>query len=238
MLAARDPGEPVPRLLSQRLRTLLRELVRRGQADGDLRDDVTGSDVLMVLLAVGRIGEGTSGTSPAYARRFLALQLDALAPGGAPLPGKALTERQLELTLDALAHSRARARAQRPWRGASRSVTGHEDGAAAAAVAEDDARDASLTSVFAALAANTNRDRQGRRRRADRLGGAVRRDAAHGRRRRQRDLCSSRSAAAGDPRTSTHPLGYGPERWYWALLAAAGMFVVGGAVSICQGPAR
>src|SRR3954452_23777934 len=106
VLAARDPGEPVPRLLSQRLRTLLRDLVRRGQADGDLREDVTASDVLMVLLAVGRIGEGTQGTSAAYARRFLALQLDALAPGGAPLPGKPLTERQLELTLDALAHSR------------------------------------------------------------------------------------------------------------------------------------
>lgn len=109
VLAARDPAEPVPKLLSTRLRALLRDLVRRGQADGDLRDDVAASDVLMVLLAVGRIGEGTESTNPNYARRFLALQLDALAPGGAPLPGKALTERQLELTLDALAHSRRRA---------------------------------------------------------------------------------------------------------------------------------
>jgi AcrR family transcriptional regulator len=108
VLAARDPDEPVPKLLSSKLRALLRDLVRRGQADGDLRDDVTSSDVLMVLLAVGRIGEGTADTSPGYARRFLALQLDALAPGGAPLPGKALTERQLELSLDALAHSRRR----------------------------------------------------------------------------------------------------------------------------------
>jgi cation diffusion facilitator family transporter len=33
----------------------------------------------------------------------------------------------------------------------------------------------------------------------------------------------------------THPLGYGPERWYWALLAAIGMFVIGGAVSIWEG---
>lgn len=109
VLAARDPADPVPKLLSSKLRALLRDLVRRGQVDGDLRDDVTSSDVLMVLLAVGRIGEGTADTSPGYARRFLALQLDALAPGGAPLPGKALTERQLELTLDALAHSRRRA---------------------------------------------------------------------------------------------------------------------------------
>src|SRR4051812_1144460 len=37
------------------------------------------------------------------------------------------------------------------------------------------------------------------------------------------------------PADSTHPFGYGPERYYWALLAAIGMFVVGGAVSIWDG---
>ncbi|WCB94048.1 Ferrous-iron efflux pump FieF [Baekduia alba] len=37
------------------------------------------------------------------------------------------------------------------------------------------------------------------------------------------------------PPDASHPLGYGPERWYWALLAAIGMFVVGGAVSIFEG---
>src|SRR5258705_5931093 len=40
---------------------------------------------------------------------------------------------------------------------------------------------------------------------------------------------------SGRPADPTHPLGYGPERYYWALLAAVGMFVVGGAVSIWQG---
>jgi cation diffusion facilitator family transporter len=34
---------------------------------------------------------------------------------------------------------------------------------------------------------------------------------------------------------ASHPLGYGPERYYWALLAAIGIFVVGGAVSIWEG---
>jgi cation diffusion facilitator family transporter len=33
----------------------------------------------------------------------------------------------------------------------------------------------------------------------------------------------------------THPLGYGPERYYWALLAAVGMFVVGGTLSVWEG---
>jgi cation diffusion facilitator family transporter len=34
---------------------------------------------------------------------------------------------------------------------------------------------------------------------------------------------------------TTHPLGYGPERYYWALLAAVGMFVVGGTLSVWEG---
>jgi cation diffusion facilitator family transporter len=37
------------------------------------------------------------------------------------------------------------------------------------------------------------------------------------------------------PPDRTHPFGYGPERYYWALLAAVGMFVVGGVVSIWEG---
>src|SRR5918912_1619048 len=37
------------------------------------------------------------------------------------------------------------------------------------------------------------------------------------------------------PPDATHPLGYGPERYYWALLAAVGMFVVGGTLSVWQG---
>jgi cation diffusion facilitator family transporter len=37
------------------------------------------------------------------------------------------------------------------------------------------------------------------------------------------------------PADESHPLGYGPERYYWALLAAIGMFIVGGAVSIWDG---
>ena len=41
-----------------------------------------------------------------------------------------------------------------------------------------------------------------------------------------------RSRRPPDP---SHPLGYGPERYYWALLAAIGMFVIGGALSIWEG---
>ena len=34
---------------------------------------------------------------------------------------------------------------------------------------------------------------------------------------------------------SSHPFGYGPERYYWALIAAIGMFLVGGALSVWEG---
>jgi cation diffusion facilitator family transporter len=37
------------------------------------------------------------------------------------------------------------------------------------------------------------------------------------------------------PPDTSHPFGYGPERYYWALLAAIGMFVIGGALSIWEG---
>ena len=37
------------------------------------------------------------------------------------------------------------------------------------------------------------------------------------------------------PADASHPLGYAPERYYYALLAAVGMFVIGGALSIWEG---
>jgi cation diffusion facilitator family transporter len=37
------------------------------------------------------------------------------------------------------------------------------------------------------------------------------------------------------PADTTHPFGYGPERYYWALIAAIGMFLIGGALSIWEG---
>ncbi len=40
---------------------------------------------------------------------------------------------------------------------------------------------------------------------------------------------------SGRPRDARHPFGYGQERWFWAFLAALGIFVVGGILSISEG---
>jgi cation diffusion facilitator family transporter len=37
------------------------------------------------------------------------------------------------------------------------------------------------------------------------------------------------------PADARHPFGYGQERWFWAFLAALGIFVVGGVLSIIEG---
>src|SRR3954469_11365623 len=37
------------------------------------------------------------------------------------------------------------------------------------------------------------------------------------------------------PADASHPFGYGPERYFWALLAAIGLFVAGGAASVWEG---
>jgi cation diffusion facilitator family transporter len=102
--------------------------------------------------------------------------------------------------------------------------------------ADDAPRDASLTSVFAALAANTTIAI------AKGVAAALTGSAA---------LFAETLHTVADagnevflyiairrserPPDDSHPLGYGPERWYWALLAAIGMFVVGGAVSVWEG---
>jgi cation diffusion facilitator family transporter len=104
------------------------------------------------------------------------------------------------------------------------------------ASANGDGRDASLTSIFAALAANTTIAI------AKGVAAALTGSAA---------LFAETLHTVADagnevllyiairrserPPDASHPLGYGPERWYWALLAAMGMFVIGGAVSIWEG---
>jgi cation diffusion facilitator family transporter len=101
---------------------------------------------------------------------------------------------------------------------------------------EGDGRDASLTSVFAALAANTTIAIAKGIAAALTGSAALFAETLHTVADAGNEvflyIAIRRSERAPDP---SHPLGYGPERWYWALLAAVGMFVVGGAVSVWEG---
>lgn len=105
-----------------------------------------------------------------------------------------------------------------------------------AAAGAGGSRDASLTSVFAALAANTAIAI------AKGVGAALTGSAAlfaetlHTVADAGNEVFLYMAISRSErPPDESHPLGYGPERWYWALLAAIGMFVVGGAVSIWEG---
>ena len=40
---------------------------------------------------------------------------------------------------------------------------------------------------------------------------------------------------SGRPPSDRHPFGYGQERWFWTLLAALGLFVIGGVLSVSRG---
>jgi cation diffusion facilitator family transporter len=40
---------------------------------------------------------------------------------------------------------------------------------------------------------------------------------------------------SGRPADDRHPFGYGQERWFWTFLAALGLFVVGGVLSVSKG---
>jgi AcrR family transcriptional regulator len=83
-----------------RVQDLLRQLVRRAQADGAIRDDVSLEDVTVLIWGAGRIVESTVDVDPEFWRRYLTLVLDALrAPPGTPLPGAPLTPGQLDAAM-------------------------------------------------------------------------------------------------------------------------------------------
>jgi cation diffusion facilitator family transporter len=107
---------------------------------------------------------------------------------------------------------------------------------AAAAGGQDAPRDDSLVSVFSALAANTLIALAKGVAAALTGSPALFAETLHTIADAGNEvflyIAIRRSAREAD---DSHPLGYGPERYYWALLAAIGIFVIGGAVSIWEG---
>jgi cation diffusion facilitator family transporter len=98
------------------------------------------------------------------------------------------------------------------------------------------ARDESLGSVFAALAANTAIAAAKGTAAALTGSPALLAETLHTAADAGNEvflwIAVRRSRHAPD---ASHPFGYGPERYYWALIAAIGMFLVGGALSVWEG---
>ncbi len=107
---------------------------------------------------------------------------------------------------------------------------------AAVTAASNDARDASFASVLTALAANTTIAIAKGIAAALTGSPALLAETLHTIADAGNEvllwIALHRSRRPPDP---SHPLGYGPERYYWALLAAVGMFVIGGALSLWEG---
>ena len=79
-----------------RLLAALGRLVRGAQRAGLARLDLTGQDLLLLLLATGRIAEATEAGAPGLWRRYVGLLLDGLSPAGASrLPRRSLTKAEL-----------------------------------------------------------------------------------------------------------------------------------------------
>lgn len=73
------------------------DLLRRGQAQGTVRTDLTTEDVLLALAALGRVMPALSSVAPGAWARPLSLLLDGFRahPAAPALPGPSLTSAQL-----------------------------------------------------------------------------------------------------------------------------------------------
>lgn len=74
------------RRLATRSGTLVDQIVRRAHEGGGLRPDVSSADLPMLLEQLTAVRVDDPARTVELRRRYLALHLDALRPGGAPLP--------------------------------------------------------------------------------------------------------------------------------------------------------
>jgi AcrR family transcriptional regulator len=95
-----------------RMRPAIESLVKRAQADGQLRADLGPTDIPMIEFMVAAVAEYAWQVRPAVWRRYLALILDALRPASAsghPLPEPELSADEMAEVLQSNPLSRRRA---------------------------------------------------------------------------------------------------------------------------------
>lgn len=98
MLAHRAP-EATEELVRDRITPALRELVERAQNEGDLRLDLTDTDVAVLGIAALGAAEFTAPADPEVWRRYLALMMNGMRArpnGNTRLPHSALDDAQID----------------------------------------------------------------------------------------------------------------------------------------------
>ena len=89
--------DPAVQTAHRELLDVIEELVRRGQAAGQVRDDISAVDVMLLTKAVAKAAEPLQGIKPRIWRRYLDLVRDALRPEAAhKLTGRAPTRAELD----------------------------------------------------------------------------------------------------------------------------------------------
>jgi AcrR family transcriptional regulator len=82
--------------VKEKLESPITLLMERAQAAGVLRTDLTVADVKVLTVMVCSVADLTGSTAPDAWRRYLALLLPGLRPGGDPLPVEALSPEQMD----------------------------------------------------------------------------------------------------------------------------------------------
>jgi hypothetical protein len=96
LMCTRFPGDARTETLHNRMCDLMKRVILRAQASGEVRPDITNADIVSLMWANGRIIEATSRVAPNAWRRHLSLMMDAFrAANRHELPEPPLTDDQL-----------------------------------------------------------------------------------------------------------------------------------------------
>ena len=80
---------------AERVAPAVSDLLARAKERGQVRGDATVQDLALIPVMIGAVTGRSRGVRPDLWRRMLAVVLDGLRPGSAPLPGTALDEPEL-----------------------------------------------------------------------------------------------------------------------------------------------
>jgi hypothetical protein len=92
----------------ERVGAVLIELLDRARAAGSVRADLQPSDVAVIVTMLCSVADMTGDDHPELWRRYLALCLEGLKPGAAPLPQAPLSDAELRDSMVAYKQTQSR----------------------------------------------------------------------------------------------------------------------------------